>query len=189
MYHFREHFLTITDHKIRVMNGCFRVGLYRQGLLHDLSKYTPVEFLNGARYYQGDRSPNAGEREDKGYSEAWLHHKGRNRHHWEYWTDYVKEEDRVTGILMPLPYVIEMVLDRIAASKVYLKDNYTDAAALEYYNRTRQYYLIHPETDRLLKKLLTMLAVNGEEYTVRYMRHLLAKERRKKVTALGKKIG
>ena len=71
-----EHFKTITHHKLLVMDGCFRVGLFKQGLLHDLSKYTPTEFLVGAKYYQGDRSPNNAEREDIGYSSAWLHHKG-----------------------------------------------------------------------------------------------------------------
>ena len=82
------HFKTITHHKMLVMQGCFKVGLYRQGLLHDMSKYCPAEFLVGARYYQGDRSPNNAEREAIGYSSAWLHHKGRNKHHYEYWIDY-----------------------------------------------------------------------------------------------------
>ena len=83
-----KHFKTITYHKYLVAKGCFRVGLYRQGLLHDLSKYSPAEFLVGARYYQGNRSPNNAEREAIGYSSAWLHHKGRNKHHYEYWIDY-----------------------------------------------------------------------------------------------------
>ena len=47
-----SHFKTITHHKILVMQGCFKVGLYGQGLLHDMSKYSPAEFLVGARYYQ-----------------------------------------------------------------------------------------------------------------------------------------
>ena len=76
-----KHFNTITAHHMRVLEGCFRVGLYWQGLTHDLSKYSVTEFWRGARYYQGTRSPNAEEREEKGYSEAWMHHKGRNRHH------------------------------------------------------------------------------------------------------------
>ena len=80
-----KHFKTITKHKLLVMEGCFKVGLYWQGITHDLSKYSPTEFLVGARYFQGTRSPNAAEREAKGYSEAWMHHKGRNRHHYEYW--------------------------------------------------------------------------------------------------------
>ena len=83
-----RHFQTITKHKIYVMRECFRVGLYRQGLLHDLSKYSWTEFRIGCRYYQGTRSPNNAEREEKGYSSAWLHHKGRNKHHYEYWIDY-----------------------------------------------------------------------------------------------------
>lgn len=78
-----KHFKTITFHKYLVAKGCFRVGLYRQGLLHDLSKYSPTEFKVGVKYYQGTRSPNNAEREDIGFSTAWLHHKGRNRHHYE----------------------------------------------------------------------------------------------------------
>ena len=61
-----RHFKTITHHKLLVMQGCFKVGLIKQGLLHDLSKYAPAEFLTGIRYYQGTRSPNAAEREIKG---------------------------------------------------------------------------------------------------------------------------
>ena len=83
-----EHFKTITHHRHLVMGYCFKLGLYKQGFLHDLSKYAPVEFLVGCRYYQGDRSPNNAEREATGVSMAWLHHKGRNKHHFEYWIDY-----------------------------------------------------------------------------------------------------
>ena len=87
MKNFWRHLKTITHHRHLVMRGCFRVGLYRRGLLHDLSKYSPEEFWAGVKYYQGSRSPNTAEREDKGYSAAWMHHKGRNKHHFEYWTD------------------------------------------------------------------------------------------------------
>lgn len=100
-----RHFQTITKHKIYVMRECFRVGLYRQGLLHDLSKYSWTEFRIGCRYYQGTRSPNNAEREEKGYSSAWLHHKGRNKHHYEYWIDYNvnagKDGRILTGMKMP----------------------------------------------------------------------------------------
>lgn len=86
------HFTTITRHKILVMKECFKIGLYKQGLTHDLSKYSPTEFLVGCKYYQGNRSPNNAEREETGVSKAWLHHKGRNRHHFEYWIDYSVEK-------------------------------------------------------------------------------------------------
>ena len=96
--HALTHFKTITYHKYLVMKGCFAVGLYKQGLLHDMSKYSPTEFLVGAIYYQGDRSPNNAEREHRGYSSSWLHHKGRNKHHYEYWVDYAcQDAQKVCG--------------------------------------------------------------------------------------------
>lgn len=135
-----EHFKTITHHKLLVMDGCFRVGLFKQGLLHDLSKYSPAEFLVGAKYYQGDRSPNNAEREDIGYSSAWLHHKGRNRHHYEYWIDYSSRdiEGGMAPVPMPTRYVIEMFMDRIAACKVYHGAAYKDQDPLAYYQSSKR---------------------------------------------------
>ncbi|MBO6298533.1 MAG: catalase [Lachnospiraceae bacterium] len=165
-----RHFKTITHHRLLVMKGCFAVGLYRQGLMHDLSKYSPEEFFNGVKYYQGYRSPNVAEREEKGYSAAWLHHKGRNKHHFEYWIDYADCDTKMVPAPMPNRYIVEMFEDRLAASKVYLGDKYTDASALEYYNKGDITPLLHPKTKRLLEKLLTMNAKYGEEATNRYIR-------------------
>ena len=171
-----QHFQTITKHKILVMKECFRVGLYKQGFLHDLSKYSWTEFRVGCRYYQGNRSPNNAEREDKGYSSAWLHHKGRNRHHYEYWLDYSTDGSGcLTGMKMPVRYVVEMFLDRIAASRVYKGAAYRDSDPLEYYENGRADGLIHPETRMLLEKLLYMLAEEGEEKTYRYIREEVLK--------------
>lgn len=182
-----KHFRTISRHKIIVMKHCFQVGLYRQGLLHDLSKYSPTEFLVGCRYYQGIQSPNNAERKDKGYSSAWLHHKGRNKHHYEYWMDYsMNPKEGIVGLKMPVRYVVEMFLDRIAASKVYQGNAYTDESPLEYYLRGRERLadvqeggrMIHPETEALLYRLLTMLAKKGEERTFSYIREKILKSRR-----------
>lgn len=178
-----EHFKTITHHKILVMEGCFQIGLFRQGLLHDLSKYTPSEFLVGCKYFQGYMSPNNAERLDKGYSSAWLHHKGRNRHHMEYWIDYsVNEADEggrkgMVGMKMPVRYVCEMFIDRVSASKIYQKEKYTDASALAYYNKSKDHYLIHEDTAALLEFMLTMLAARGEQYTFWYVRNYILKGR------------
>lgn len=172
IHNFKGHLNTITAHKLMVMKHCFKVGLYKQGLLHDLSKYTPVEFIPGVIYFQGDRSPNNAQREATGCSTAWLHHKGRNKHHYEYWIDYPADKTAgLVGMKMPVNYVVEMFCDRVAASKIYHKENYTDSTSLEYYNRGHDHYVIHPETDALLRKLLTMLATKGEDYTFRYIRH------------------
>lgn len=178
-----KHFKTITTHRMIVRKECFAVGLYWQGLTHDLSKYSPTEFLMGARYYQGYRSPNNAEREDKGYSEAWLHHKGRNRHHFEYWLDYPAESDskvkvKILACKMPVKYVVEMFMDRLAASKVYKGDEYTDASPLEYYRKGDISALLHPRTKKILELLLKMNAKYGEEYTFDFIRKKLLIRRR-----------
>ena len=174
-----SHLRTINHHKLLVMKHCFRVGLYRQGLLHDLSKYSPVEFSAGAKYYQGDRSPNEIERKERGYSAAWLHHKGRNKHHLEYWIDYDPGPGhRMTGMEMPVNYVAEMFCDRVAASKTYRGKAYRDSDPLDYYLASRDHYLIHPNTRALLERLLGMLAEEGEDRTFAYIRReLLGKDR------------
>ncbi len=173
-----DHFKTITHHRHLVMKGCFAVGLYKQGLLHDLSKYQPVEFFVGCKYFQGDRSPNNAEREATGVSMAWLHHKGRNKHHFEYWIDYGVDSDvGIVGMKMPVNYVVEMFMDRVAASKNYQKEKYTDRHPLEYYERGRHKYIIHPETDALLKELLVMLAEKGEAETFAYIRREILKNK------------
>lgn len=174
-----DHLKTINHHKWLVMKLCFKVGLYKQGLLHDLSKYTPVEFLAGAKYYQGTRSPNAAQREQVGYSAAWLHHKGRNKHHMEYWIDYGLEPGQtMIGMKMPTKYVVEMFCDRVAASMNYRGKDYTDADAYNYYLKSRSHYIIHPETDELLARLLKMLADEGEEKTIAYIRREILKNSR-----------
>lgn len=172
-----KHFVTITRHRFYVQRGCFAVGLYKQGLTHDLSKYKPREFWAGAKYYQGNRSPNVAERNDKGFSEAWMHHKGHNRHHWEYWTDISMTERRYAPVVMPRKYLVEMVMDRIAACKNYNRENYYDGAALDYLNSTPEKALMHPETKRQLEYLLTMLRDKGEKETFSYIKYHVLKDK------------
>lgn len=168
-----RHFRTITRHRHAVIAHCIRAGIGWQGLRHDLSKYSLTEFLPGARYYQGNRSPNEVEREMYGYSPAWLHHKGRNRHHFEYWTDYNPATKRVEPVKMPLRYVAEMFCDRVAASKIYQGDAYTPRHPLAYYLRGKPRRTIHPETAALLEEWLTVLAEQGEDEAFRQIRDKL----------------
>jgi hypothetical protein len=172
---FLGHLHTVNKHKYLVMKGCFAVGLYKQGLLHDLSKYSPTEFRQGARYFQGTRSPNAAEREEKGYSEAWMHHKGRNRHHYEYWTDMSPRSKTYESVPMPRRYLAEMVADRVAACKIYEGENYTAESALRYLMRSKEKDLMNPQTRRELEYLLTMLRDDGEKETFRYIRQSVLK--------------
>ena len=172
------HFKTITNHKLLVMKYCFKVGLYKQGLLHDLSKYTWIEFLAGIKYYKGYVSPNGIQKKVEGLSTAWLHHKGRNKHHFEYWIDYDVDGSRtvLAGMKMPVKYVAEMFCDRIAASRIYNKEKYKDSDPLDYYIKGLGHYIMHPETDALLHKLLQMLADKGEEYTFEYIKKNVLKK-------------
>lgn len=173
-----KHFKTITYHKYLVAKGCFQVGLYRQGIFHDMSKYSPAEFFVGVRYYQGNRSPNNAEREEKGYSAAWMHHKGRNKHHYEYWTDYACDggsDGRMVPVPMPDRYIAEMIMDRIAASKVYHGRDYTDRDPLDYYYRGTDRAPLHDSTREKLVRMLTMLAEKGERETFRCIREELVK--------------
>ena len=173
-----KHFKTITHHRILVCKGCFKIGLYWQGLMHDMSKYSPTEFKVGLKYYQGTRSPNNAEREDKGYSSAWLHHKGRNKHHYEYWIDY---SSRVPGGMLPVPmprkYIAEMIMDRIAACKVYNGDNYTNKSALDYYKLRLDPAPMHDETRKWLEFFLNMLSEKGEKETYDYIKNVFLKNK------------
>lgn len=157
------HLKTITKHRHMVMRLCFRVGIGAQGLKHDLSKYSPTELKTGAKYYVGTRSPNSIEREEKGYSEAWLHHKGRNKHHFEYWYDYSAKEKKYVPVPMPERYLLESFCDRIAASKVYKGKTYTDSAPLEYFVTKNDGALMHPASAKTLLRWLTVLAEKGEK--------------------------
>ena len=136
---------------------------YKDGKLEGISK----------RYYEdGKRSPNEKEREIYGYSKAWLHHKGRNKHHLEYWIDYGLAPHRgMTGMKMPVKYVVEMVMDRIAACKVYRGSKYDDGAALDYLQHSIERELLHDKTRRELVYLLTMLKEKGEKETFDHIKN------------------
>ncbi len=159
---FFRHLKTVTKHRREVRRNCFKAGLIKRGLLHDLSKFSPSEFIPGARYYQGTRSPQARERELFGYSAAWLHHKGRNKHHFEYWTD-VDALGTPVAVEMPPVYFAEMICDRIGASKVYKGKDYTNSSPLEYFAARKDRLFMHENTKKRLEYFLTLLSEKGEK--------------------------
>ena len=169
--HFWAHLKTVHRHRALVRKYCFRLGLYWQGLTHDLSKFSPAEFLPGIRYFQGDRSPNDAQRRTSGYSAAWLHHKGRNRHHFEYWTDYSPTGEGISGVEMPPRYVAEMFCDRLAASKVYRGSAFDPGDPYRFFLRGKERrLLIHPATEALLETMLVTLRDQGEDAAFAYIR-------------------
>lgn len=171
------HFMTITRHRHKVIVHCAKAGILWQGLRHDLSKYSLTEFIPGVRYYTGKRSPNEGERENEGYSKAWMHHKGRNRHHFEYWIDYSTVTHRNEPVEMPYRYVVEMFCDRLAASKIYNGKQYKQTDPLMYFERRRPHRSIHQKTSDEIEELLTMVAEKGEVETFQYIKKRLKEEK------------
>lgn len=171
MRHPIKHFITITRHRHKVMRYCFKVGIGFQGLFHDLSKYSFVEFWTGAKYYTGKCSPNALERKEKGYSLAWMHHKGRNKHHYEYWTDGTKEGS-LTPMRIPIRYLKESLCDRIAASRIYQKKEYTDSSPLEYYEKRNEEKELHKDTAKVLKQWLLWVKEMGEKEALRKVKKI-----------------
>ena len=177
---FWGHLATINRHKRLVMKHCFKCGLIKQGLMHDLSKYTWEEFRIGILYFQGDKSPNGEERRLFGHSTAWLHHKGRNKHHLEYWVDYSTDK-QVMGLIgcdMPKKYIAEVLCDRIAACKNYHGDRYTDADPYDYFmGNHKEQSIIHPKTREDLEMLLLMLRDKGEKETFAYVKNIYLKNK------------
>lgn len=155
-----KHFKTITKHKVIVMYNCFRAGIIWRGLTHDNSKFGPTEFFSSAKYFQGTRSPIDAEKEVKGYSLAWQHHKGHNPHHWEYWIDNIGTYKN-TPCKIPYDYVVEMICDWIGAGKVYSADKWNQHEPLAYYLKVRNSRIIHPDTEALILQFLKTIDEKG----------------------------
>ena len=160
---FFGHLSTVTRHRHLVIVHCAKAGILFQGLRHDLSKYSPTEFFQGVRYFDGTHSPTEDERRALGCSLAWMHHKGRNRHHWEYWTDYSIERGGYAPMPMPRRYLAEMLCDRIAASKIYKGKAYDNGAPLAYLMHGKLRDSMHPDTRAALERFLTLLRDEGED--------------------------
>ena len=157
-----KHINTIMNHRKYVRKSCFKMGLYWQGLIHDLSKYSLTE-LSVCKYYTGVGSPHNECRNKTGYSKSWLHHKYKNKHHWQYWLDD-KEEGGFVPIKMPYKYVIESICDFVGAGKAYSKEKWTKESPLNYWNdKCEGKRLMHVDSYNLTKTLLNKIKELGEE--------------------------
>ena len=137
-----SHLKKIMVHRRWVRHYCSMAGLHWRGFVHDLSKYSPTEFWESVRYYQGNRSPILACKEDKGYSMAWFHHRGRNKHHWEYWVDDF--DHGMVPKLMPERYAVEMFCDFLSAGRAYMGASYTRQAEFNWWKEKRKIYVMHP---------------------------------------------
>ena len=159
------HFMTICKHKHYVRKYCWKVGLYKRGLLHDLSKFSPTEFFESVKYFNGRRSPIEECEAKNGYSKAGLHHKGRNTHHYQYWIDE-RKDGTWYPIEMPFEDIAEMVCDFLGAGKTYMKDRFTYAQELKWWERRKRdfpHMLIHQNSKDFISQILTELTIMNED--------------------------
>lgn len=177
MKYIAKHLKTILKHKWVVFKECAACGIIWRGIVHDMSKFSPSEFLPSARHFQGNRSPIEAEKEEQGYSLAWYHHKGYNKHHWEYWTDFDGEGNVIPGRI-PLVYVIEMVCDWIGAGKVYGGGNWTQEEPLKYYEKVRRGRYFHPDTENIIRGLLVCIKDDGLSEFHRVCRNVMKGKRK-----------
>lgn len=155
---FIKHLHVVNRHRFKVFLFCCKVGIPFQGLIHDLSKYSPTEFFESVRYFQGDRSPIKKCKEVNGYSKAWLHHKGRNKHHYEYWYDYNLEEPCP---IIPFKYVLEMLCDSFAAGMTYQGKKWTKEYQLGYWNKVKDDAKMRPEIKKVLTEVYEKVATTS----------------------------
>lgn len=144
---FFGHLNTVNKHRFLVFKYCVKAGIPFRGLVHDLSKYSLLEFLEGVKYYNGNFSPISTCKKVNGYSKAWLHHKGRNKHHFEYWYDF---NSPLKTPVISYKYVVELICDNIAASKTYLKDKWNLNSQLNYFLNRKDLKYINPKIKDML---------------------------------------
>lgn len=152
------HFCLITKHKWVVFKLCVKVGQPWRGLVHDLSKYSPTEFWEGVKYFNGGHSPIVDCKKKEGYSKAWLHHRGRNRHHLEYWVD-VKAPEKTP--IMPYKFVAEMLCDKLAAGIIYMGKDWTKEYELQYWLKERGEEEVNEQIKLLITDFFTQVSKDG----------------------------
>ena len=155
-----KHLKTILIHKWFVFKECVSCGLIWRGMIHDFSKFGLTEFISSAKHFQGNRSSIEAEKEAIGYSNAWLHHKGHNKHHWEYWTDF-DDKGNIIVNKIPYKYVVEMICDWIGAGITYNKEKWTECEVLSYYNKVRLGRHFNEKTEELILKFLNIIDSAG----------------------------
>lgn len=137
------HLSTICKHKYWVLKYCHKCGITWQGIKHDMSKFSPTEFLTNVRYAIPGKSPIDVQKEEFGFSMAWQHHKGHNPHHYEFWMD--KFDDGCYVTRMPYEYVVEMLCDNLAADRAYSGKNYSYSDEWKWWLKQRTIRNMHPD--------------------------------------------
>lgn len=145
-----KHFIKICKHKYWVGYYCFKFGIPWRGIKHDMSKFSPIEFFESVKYYQGSSSPIDACKKVNGWSKAWQHHKGRNDHHYEYFVDNL--DNGGTAIQMPFECALELVADYLGAGRAYMGKDFTYKKEYEWWLKKKEKpLLMHPQTKEFIE--------------------------------------
>lgn len=158
-----KHLHLVNKHRWLVFKLSIKAGIPFRGLIHDLSKYSPTEFFESVKYYNGSHSPILEAKKEQGYSKAWLHHKGKNKHHSEYWYDSQAPEP---SPIMPYKYVAEMICDKLAAGIAYEGKNWTTLTEREYWERNKEKELANENIKNLLTEVFEQVSLYGIDKTI-----------------------
>ena len=170
-----KHFNTVMTHKKWVLYYCHKAGITWRGITHDLSKFSPTEFWESVKYYQGNRSPIDACKEVNGYSRAWFHHRGRNSHHYEYWTDNYDNGGK--ALKMPFEDALEMLCDYLGAGRAYMKDKFTYTGEFEWWlKKAAKPILMHPHTRGFIFVALAALDFSERVGELNILKHFNKKE-------------
>lgn len=155
-------------HKWYVFQECRKAGILWRGIVHDLSKFRPDEWLPYARYFYGGahrkwKDVTAYEKTyfwqaawhdtqecvDDEFDAAWLKHIHRNPHHWQYW---VLREDNGAEKCLPMPWddMAEMLCDWRGAGKA---QGYGDNT-IEWYGKNKDKMRLNPHNRDLVEELI-----------------------------------
>ena len=166
---FLGHLSVVLKHKWQVFINCTKCGIPFRGIVHDMSKFSPTEFFESVKYFQGNRSPIGACRREIGVSYAWLHHKGRNKHHIEYWLD----QECSIQPLMPYKYAVECVCDKLAATRVYAGKNYSDDLPLLHWKKYGCKVKGNEKTMQFIEEVFIDVEMHGEKFVLnkKYMKN------------------
>ena len=157
---FFGHLHTVNKHRAIVFYLSCKAGIPWRGFVHDLSKYSPIEFFESVKYYNGKHSPIRDCKQEKGYSEAWLHHKGRNKHHFEYWYDYAGP---VKTPVIPYKYAVESICDCMAAGIVYSGKDWTKSTQYDYWTKSVESgkIIVNEKTKNFYERVYKDISIYG----------------------------
>lgn len=168
------HLKTVLTHKKWVFYYCCQFGIPFRGLVHDLSKFSPTEFLESVKYYSGKRSPIDICKEKNGYSAAWMHHKSHNKHHYEYWQDNFDKGG--VPVQMPFKNALELVCDYLGAGKAYMKDDFSFVGEYKWWeNKNKNPIAMHRQTWLFVDMMLAALRDGEAIMDIKYAKLIYKK--------------